>query len=347
MEDNGFISVSTNLVSEFNSHPPQQELLAWMESCQGDSKELNQRKIGAVASPVWIGDDQFIHIQNLNLSCFPQNPFRFVEFDILHFENILLEEVRIGIVEKNSLSQVDEYETRFVQFLSSEVKVMMEQEVDGFTLNQSTIYKYPRHIEAPALTFSNIAPLRISKNFINFFTSKPRRFIEFFNSLDDYSISRLERKLAMSRKKLHLTQSSYFLLRQNDISHIPGSLFSSRNVKFSDNSRFSFVSMSYLTSLSPNVFNGHSTSPLATVIFTKCPGLTTFPIAVLSLNLKELRFIETGLASLIGVNLSNQADLTVLDIRLSPVAKLCGANEEKFRFDFGIHESVLIPGCKI
>eukprot|EP00924_Labyrinthula_sp_SR-Ha-C_P000125 snap_masked-scaffold_39-processed-gene-1.16-mRNA-1 protein AED:1.00 eAED:1.00 QI:0/-1/0/0/-1/1/1/0/471 len=290
-----------------------QELL---ELCEGDAAEVARFKINQnINSRV---QNETTVIQNLELRCFPKNPFKHVEEDLE--DTVELINVTIQVVAAGALAD-EQLQGKDLRISDSTIRFFDDQEgasLREFSVETSKIELLPSNLHIDSVSLIGLIDFEFISENSKFLTRAGLKTLFMKNFLEDVHLRDLRDSLKGLEEKLIFTdvdtEFGGIFIENNFLTKIPSEMFTTKILNI-DSETFSFIFReSDLVEIAVDAFDGQN-SFLCDFGLTENEGITELPEAVSELNLRSLDISGTNITSFGTLKVSDFPNLELLNFR--------------------------------
>eukprot|EP00924_Labyrinthula_sp_SR-Ha-C_P006564 snap_masked-scaffold_38-processed-gene-1.51-mRNA-1 protein AED:1.00 eAED:1.00 QI:0/0/0/0/1/1/2/0/470 len=292
--------------------------------------------------------ESFLHIENIELSCFPQQPFSQVTFDFSVLDQIFFSNLTVGLIEKDVFGAGLGMNIGAIHIINSTVDIFLDQNqnLQLIFVGNSEIKEYPSDFPSEQIIFTQARNFEFSSREVSLITSSPKNFIQFNIFLDTQSILQLRNILIAEGKKItlrSLTSGNPVLsLSGNFIRTIPEDFFGSKILDVQSEQISIFINGDgFLQDIEEGAFKGNEHVGIE-LSFAGCEVLEELPEEIRNVNLTNLDITGSGISNFDGFDFSVFQSLRSIFVDGTEVASEC-TELDSFKAKYGIHQEVFPP----
>eukprot|EP00924_Labyrinthula_sp_SR-Ha-C_P006595 snap_masked-scaffold_38-processed-gene-2.33-mRNA-1 protein AED:1.00 eAED:1.00 QI:0/-1/0/0/-1/1/1/0/483 len=315
-------------------------------SCEGVEAELNRFLIAE--SSVIDTSAKTLVISDLQISCFPKNPFARLFFESNEVSGVFFENSNISLVQTDAFGLSSGFNFSSIELNNTGLDFFLDQSltVDSMNIFNSSIKLWSESIEADQIELIDLQEFSVDSSFIKLLTSSPKSKLSLIGFVSDDLLFSMNSKLRDTPIIVDAREGFVPSIRFQDgtLSTIPNGFFTSDNFNlFAQRVKISIENFETLEEIPLSTFSGQINA-LIDLSLSGCRLMEVLPEAILSLNLVSLDVSATSIKSFGGIDFSLFKNLEEIIISDSPLIDNCD-DRDGFGQEFGIGENVAITPC--
>eukprot|EP00924_Labyrinthula_sp_SR-Ha-C_P006565 snap_masked-scaffold_38-processed-gene-1.50-mRNA-1 protein AED:1.00 eAED:1.00 QI:0/-1/0/0/-1/1/1/0/455 len=316
-------------------------------TCSAADAEASRRLIGQNA----FGENGTVVLKNIELTCFPQQPFTRTILSSVSHDRIQFLNVSINLIEQDvfgsglgiNLGGLDIKESKINTFLSQ------NQNIQALSIENSFISEYPSFFPAEFFILSQARDFKFGSNEVNLVASSPKSLIVLTSVLDTQSLVDFRDNLIAENKKVVLRGLTGFvpqlIIVGNFIRNIPSGFFGSDIMDIqAEEVVVELSGDGLLENIEEGAFQGNEHVGFQ-LSFSLCTFLQELPAEIKNVNLTSLSVESTAISSFDGFNFSQFNSLREINVASTAMASEC-VDLRSFKSKYGILDEVDVLGCE-